>query len=444
MKKIICTVCTLCLVLLSGAAGCETRPSESKPLPTIIQEDDKMVYQTAPILTGDSTVYNILDFGAVGNGRTDNTQALKDALCFVAQSGGGTIFFPKGTYKFNESVHLKTDCTETILLTGDSDRSRESILQGGTKTDGDLFVIDSPNINISYLVLKNSSANGSVLSLASEKSVITECAFSQTNSKNKEAAVEVTGSENYIGSCSFGPGTTNGFIVRFTKLPGKASAKNILADSYFGGDLPGSVLIDTQDSGSCPQQISVLRNVFLFPAAGQVYVKAVEGLIIRNNMLDAATTSILLDPDETGIHNVDIRYNYMGTKNYGVTGYDDLSYRPGGIVTDTTGGGVASNIVIADNYFWGYYGIRITSPKFTDFSIVNNYFVESNGGSLYITDSIRNRIEGNILYCGTEAEYCFYIGCIDEESAVLYNTVFGKSYMPDYEKYKQDNFFSEK
>ena len=85
--------------------------------------------------------------------------------------------------------------------------------------------------------------------------------------------------------------------------------------------------------------------------------------------------------------------------------------------------------------------MRITSDRFTDFSIINNYFVESNGGSIYITDSVRNRIEGNIIYCGGGARYSLYIGAIDEETVLRYNIVSGKCKIPNKNNYQEDNFF---
>ncbi len=437
------TIGILCLILLFGMTGCgpqEAAPGPN-PLPTITKDGDTMIHQKAPVLTEESLVYNIEDFGGAGDGRTDNSYAIQEAVRYVAAAGGGTIFFPKGNYKINSSIRIDEASTGIVTLAGDPDRSRESVLQSGTAKEGDWIVVDCPNIHLSYLSLEHRGEEGAVLKLASEKSVVTECSFSQTNSENSDTAVVVSGSDNYVGSCYFGPGTTNGYIFRFTKEPGQEAKNNILADSYFGGNLPRSVRIDTQDPDGCPQQVSILRNVFLFPAPGQVTLEAVDGCIIWNNMLDAATTAILLNPGSKGIRNVDIRYNYMGSQNTGITGYENRTDQPGGVVTDTAGGGTASNVVITDNYFWGYYGIRLTSPRFTDFTIVNNYFVESNGASLFITDSIRNRIEGNIFYCGGAAEYCFYIGKTDDETTIRYNSISGKYQIPNAEQYQQDNFF---
>ncbi|HEY0430172.1 MAG TPA: carboxypeptidase regulatory-like domain-containing protein [Pyrinomonadaceae bacterium] len=41
---------------------------------------------------------NLRDFGAVGDGETNDSQALQDALDSLAESGGGTLFIPAGRY----------------------------------------------------------------------------------------------------------------------------------------------------------------------------------------------------------------------------------------------------------------------------------------------------------------------------------------------------------
>ncbi|MCA9450185.1 MAG: glycoside hydrolase family 28 protein, partial [Candidatus Omnitrophica bacterium] len=42
--------------------------------------------------------FNVLDFGAVGDGEAVETQALQNAIEACAQSGGGTVLFPAGNY----------------------------------------------------------------------------------------------------------------------------------------------------------------------------------------------------------------------------------------------------------------------------------------------------------------------------------------------------------
>ncbi|WP_019534683.1 glycoside hydrolase family 28 protein [Paenibacillus ginsengihumi] len=43
-------------------------------------------------------IYNITDFGAKGDGTTDNTKAIADAIAACQNGGGGTVYVPAGTY----------------------------------------------------------------------------------------------------------------------------------------------------------------------------------------------------------------------------------------------------------------------------------------------------------------------------------------------------------
>ncbi|CAN5431157.1 hypothetical protein BH10ACI1_BH10ACI1_16610 [soil metagenome] len=50
--------------------------------------------------------YNIKDFGAVGDGRTDDTVAIKSAFAFVASHNGGQVTFPEGEYMVSSPITL--------------------------------------------------------------------------------------------------------------------------------------------------------------------------------------------------------------------------------------------------------------------------------------------------------------------------------------------------
>lgn len=43
--------------------------------------------------------YNVKDFGAMGDGETDDTQAIQSALDYLIDHGGGTLYFPNGHYR---------------------------------------------------------------------------------------------------------------------------------------------------------------------------------------------------------------------------------------------------------------------------------------------------------------------------------------------------------
>ncbi|HQU82914.1 MAG TPA: glycoside hydrolase family 28 protein [Pyrinomonadaceae bacterium] len=54
--------------------------------------------------------HNILNFGAKGDGKTLDTDAINKAIETAANNGGGTVFFPAGTY-LSFSIHLKSNIT---------------------------------------------------------------------------------------------------------------------------------------------------------------------------------------------------------------------------------------------------------------------------------------------------------------------------------------------
>src|SRR5262249_34488686 len=53
---------------------------------------------------------NVKDFGAKGDGVTLDTAALTRAIDTCARAGGGTVYFPAGTY-LSGTLHLKSHVT---------------------------------------------------------------------------------------------------------------------------------------------------------------------------------------------------------------------------------------------------------------------------------------------------------------------------------------------
>ncbi len=59
-------------------------------------------------------VYSVLDFGAKGDGKTDDTVAFQKALDTAREAGGGVVYAPRGNYFFNG--HL--DVPDAVTLKG--------------------------------------------------------------------------------------------------------------------------------------------------------------------------------------------------------------------------------------------------------------------------------------------------------------------------------------
>ena len=54
--------------------------------------------------------YNVKDYGAVGDGTTKDTEAIRKAISAAAGAGGGTVYFPAGQY-LTGSIHLQSNIT---------------------------------------------------------------------------------------------------------------------------------------------------------------------------------------------------------------------------------------------------------------------------------------------------------------------------------------------
>jgi polygalacturonase len=67
-----------------------------------------------------STILDVQDFGAKGDGETDNTTSIQQAIDKAAEEGGGTVRFSKGNYlsgpfKLKNNIRLQID--KDVVLT---------------------------------------------------------------------------------------------------------------------------------------------------------------------------------------------------------------------------------------------------------------------------------------------------------------------------------------
>ena len=85
------------------------------------------------ITNSESAAINVRDFGAVGNGVTDDTMAVQTAINCLPR--GGRLYFPMGTYVVAPlclKSHITLDIPEGSKLLGSTDRSRYPVIPGFT------------------------------------------------------------------------------------------------------------------------------------------------------------------------------------------------------------------------------------------------------------------------------------------------------------------------
>jgi polygalacturonase len=61
--------------------------------------------------TAAAATFNVRDYGATGNGSTNDTAAINSAINDANSKGGGVVEFPAGNYKSASSIHLKSNVT---------------------------------------------------------------------------------------------------------------------------------------------------------------------------------------------------------------------------------------------------------------------------------------------------------------------------------------------
>jgi polygalacturonase len=89
----------------------------------------------SPAATSAEATFNVHTYGATGDGKTVDTPAINRAIEGVAAAGGGTLFFPAGTYvcftihlRSNVDIYLSQGCT---ILAADSPKPGEATGYGG-------------------------------------------------------------------------------------------------------------------------------------------------------------------------------------------------------------------------------------------------------------------------------------------------------------------------
>lgn len=98
---------------------------------------------------------SVKDFGAVGDGVTDDTAAIQSAITYLNSLSGGHLYFPSGTYKTTSTIAFKNNITylgdgvsSIILYTGTDDAVRVS---------NPINASTAANITVSNMAIKSTN-----------------------------------------------------------------------------------------------------------------------------------------------------------------------------------------------------------------------------------------------------------------------------------------------
>ena len=78
------------------------------------------------VFPADSGIINVRDYGAVGDGVTDDTQAIRNAMAARTQGVDVLVYFPNGTYKVRDTLAWSNPFERYCTLQGRVKMERSS------------------------------------------------------------------------------------------------------------------------------------------------------------------------------------------------------------------------------------------------------------------------------------------------------------------------------
>lgn len=119
--------------------------------------------------------YNVLDYGAVADGSTDDYAAIQAAITAAQDAGGGTVYIPAGTYKVTSSLTLDANAMSRpyfdVYIQGAGVGATILDFTGTTGTEDGMRVIGwGGRFGISDLTVQNAVRHGIYINATSDTS----------------------------------------------------------------------------------------------------------------------------------------------------------------------------------------------------------------------------------------------------------------------------------
>ena len=384
-------------------------PIENPPAATLPDQEEVVP------MDAENNIWNVKDFGAVGNGRTDDYTALQRAVNTVIRKGGGTLYFPAGTYSISQTLRITMEGDAPLTLAADPVGG--ATVQTEAEVQGAVLYVNHPNVTVDKVSFnQNATGDFPAVMLMSDHATVKGATISAV-AGNTAPLAQVFGSYNTLTACGWSYASTTPHIVEFSKRAGIVAYGNVLEDCYFGGSHTKCVLVTSEEDNAAQEGLIIRRNVFLLPAVGQVEVSAAKNLSINDNMLDAGNINILLTPGKAGIHGLAITNNYCGSSS-------------GGLHVSADANGEVTDLVVSANYFWNPDCIKMDTDKCSGIKLTDNYFVKTGGTAITLRNAKGAFLEGNVVV-SLGGELGLSIRSLDDDTVIQYNSL-GEVKVPEW------------
>jgi len=375
-------------------------------------EDGMTGLEVRNILNNNIHQYNVKDYGAVGDGVTDDTEAIQDA---IDAAGGGVIFLPAGDYLIKTTILLTTGSQ----LVGMGHGSK--IIADVSMNDGGLTpMLEVPSGNY-YTKMENICLIGNA-------------AYTDVYGYHGSA----TSYKNIIHNCYFEDFSNE--TAGYGGIDLSNSNLNIITDNWLIDCIYGITLSGTND-----EYDNIIKGNIITGARIGIFCEFPYRSVITNNTISATLYGIWL----TGSYN-SIGLNTITNNTIVVTGTNSLGIYLGvGSVTwgynknyvisnnaisaeGTNGQGIklqnSENILINNNVIVSTEsGVWISANSKYN-SLLNNNISSSYGVNVYTGGQYDNVIQGNYLHncdAGVRISNSTSVGpTIPEGTVVKDNTFF--------------------
>ncbi len=202
-------------------------------------------------------VYNVRTYGATGSGTTDDYAAIAAAIAAVQAAGGGTLFFPPGTYVASQ---IPTITGSNILVKGAGPSSIIRLAPSSLVPTGETIGIwfdGATNVSVEDLAFDGNFANiaksgAQVLPTSLDSATSLSAALTTTTLNNGGIAVPAAApgtSSTFTVTSASGAGIVNGSVIE----------ANSTREMMIVTNVTGNVVTATRGAyesfpgGTCPQ-----------------------------------------------------------------------------------------------------------------------------------------------------------------------------------------------
>ena len=302
---------------------------------------------------------SVLDYGAIGDGNTDDTVAIQAA---IDDSVTGIIYFPVGNYLIQGDLVIPQNNRKYHFL-GQNWNSVINI----DSTEGNGFLIDNADSTCIFenLHFSQNNNNTSVINIQNGiYNYVKDCLFVR-NSNATVPIITCYASNTQIVNNYFVNNSADSLCISMLAKTGVMHINSTIKGNFFGGVSRG-IYVGNDTGSPSSEGLDISNNKFILTGEYSITIAGTLYTSISDNVIDQARDfGIIFNPKDAPINAVSISSNYIAA-----------AFSP------TTS--VAINMIV------GQFPINNTS-------IINNKIAYSGYGIILSTDSNNTIINSNSL-----------------------------------------------